>query len=376
MKTVYLILIFLVIHGCYPKPVTMPFIDKDKDDNDVTSELSSDDLDEEAPSLNKLDPENAKITIDSLQLAPIDDDQDAEKIHFPLLRVTFEGANFVKVLRCKVAKKRFFVSALHGNKKFTFNEFQQALDSDSSSFRPAQYKYFWNSANKSAKSGCEYLGTHVVRERIFDFAAPSGDWYYLINPCVSTFFSSTGKEECSNRLVQSPEMMDYVPEAETKNIELADDISKLEGEAYVIAEKIIGLAFDISAAQKYCEEGAAIDAHNASVDQGWAKIIGAGIGVIVGMVMAPFVGPSAIRHGLKFGMEMFSDGKVPAQRYYERLKCDEANKKLAHFVDAEKELQETRQEVFELRQDMATHDARMNMSQEIINSYTGVMSDN
>ena len=321
----------------------------------------------------KLDPMEAKVKLISLTAEPLEGTQvatDAEILKFPFIKVEFDKANFVKVLRCRSDKSGFFVDT---HQKQTFEQFAASVPY-ASPMGSLRYQTYWNQAHRFDVSGCVSMGTHVVRERIFDLAAPTGQWYYLLNPCVAQSFSSTGKEECSARLVKT-KVMDFTSDVNAAVLSQAQKITNLEHRTLALSERMYVLTTQIAGETEYCETQAAIDAHNASIDQGWKKIIGGVAGAVLGFALSPFLGPTAIRHGLKVGMEVFSDGKTAMERYIQRLDCKKAEALLERFGQYEQDLVNLALEAKELRDSMATyHNGLAIRNQEISNAYNEMAS--
>lgn len=322
----------------------------------------------------KLDPMEARVKLISLTVQPLEGAQvatDAKEIlEFPFIKVEFDKANFVKVLRCRSDKSGFFVDT---NQKQTFEQFAASVPY-ASPMGSLRYQTYWNQAHRFDVSGCVSMGTHVVRERIFDLAAPTGQWYYLLNPCVAKSFSSTGKEECSAHLVKT-KVMDFTSDVNAAVLGQAQKITNLEHRTLALSERMYVLTTQIAGETEFCETNAAIDAHNTSIDQGWKKIIGGVAGAVLGFALSPFLGPTAIRHGLKYGMEVFSDGKTSMERYIQSLDCKKAEALLEQFGQHEKDLVDLALEAKELRDSMANHHSGLAIrNQEISNAYNEMAS--
>lgn len=281
-------------------------------------------------------------------------------VEFPYLEVIFDGANFVKVMRCPLDYRQ------------TFEEFKRNHSYDDV-FATVKYEAFWTQSAHNDRTGCVYMGTHVVREQIFDVAAPTGHWFYLLNPCVSKEFSLSQKEGCSHRLVAS-EGLDYVSTAHQNAIEDAQKLDDVELQALGLRDTLLVLSHKISAEMEYCERVAAIDAHNEAVDQAWGNVLGAVIGAVVGVVLAPFLGPEAIRLGIHYGAKAFSDGKQKMQRYIDKLDCSKAQGYYDEFISQQEKVATLALESHAIRIRMVDHDSRLvyQHNTEIQNYYTNM----
>lgn len=285
-------------------------------------------------------------------------------VEFPYLEVQFDGANFVKVLRCPAAYR-------HSYDAFV------STASYEDPFGDMRYEAFWLQAAQFSVSGCVYMGTHVVREQIFDLAAPTGHWFYLLNPCVSQGFSLSTKEECSHRLVASAEL-DFVSIAHENVRNDAHEVDAFEAQALALRDAMLNSTQQIAAELKYCEKSAAIAAHNAAVDNAWRASAGAVIGGVVGFVLAPMLGPmglQAVRHGIQLGSAMFSDGKQAMERYIDQLKCSKAQGFLDEFNQHQQAIARLTLAVKRLRDRLAAHDARLALQHQELQHYYTNMAD-
>ena len=77
-----------------------------------------------------------------------------------------------------------------------------------SSLRLQQLKWIWINNVWGNNNNCKILGgpsSHIVRERFQDLSAKTGNFFYIINPCLRTE-RSTQNEVCSYNLIVTPSM--------------------------------------------------------------------------------------------------------------------------------------------------------------------------
>lgn len=321
-----------------------------------------------------LDPQQAKVALLAATTAPLEGElagspEDAPNplrrtVEFPYLEVQFDGANFVKVLRCPEAYRasydRFISDASYEDP-----------------FGDMRYEDFWLQAAQFRVSGCVFMGTHVVREQIFDLAAPTGHWFYVLNPCVSQGFSRSAKEACSHRLVASAGL-DFISIAHENVRTDAHEMDGFEAGALGLRDAMLRSSQQVAAELQYCEKSAAIAAHNAAVDNAWRAAAGAVIGGVVGFVLAPMLGPiglQAVRHGAQFGSAIFSDGQQAMERYIAKYDCSAAQKFMDEFNQHRQAAIRLALEVNRLRKRLADHDARLALNRQEIQNYYTTMAD-
>lgn len=197
------------------------------------------------------------------------------EIYVPTLKVTKQNANFIRVLRCKASYE------LRSNTGVLFDELSGVT-------RFEDYKWIWNKAEGDYQN-CRFVGTHIYRDEIKDIASPSGQYYYLINPCVSKDRSTRGREDCSNDLKKS-NLYSYNSVLKEDFIATASKISDMELEVGGATANIKSLAEQIMYEQVACEKIAATKAANGSFFRGIASIAAAVVGGVVGSIIAGPVG--------------------------------------------------------------------------------------
>lgn len=244
----------------------------------------------------------------------------SEPIKFPKIEVKFDGANMVQVLRCPQANRKFYTDPTLGDEVLDITELRDKL-SDDAVYAQRRYQDFWLSALSLGK--CEFVGHHVIRTRIFDFAALSGNYYYILNPCVSKEFSTTAKEGCSYNLLDTPTFQRQGG-VSSEVRDLIFKLSQIEGQVVAKAELLQTTAYEIAAKHEACEIEAAVRAHNEAVDNAWKGIKGGIVGAVVGVVLAAFTGRvDVISRSIHYGMNKFREEITAEERYAKYSKCPE-----------------------------------------------------
>ena len=118
-------------------------------------------------------------------------------------------------------------------------------------------------------------------------AADSGEFYYLINPCVSKKRSTINKEGCSNDLYKTASIS-YESTLKKTFLAIAHELSDLEIKVGTTVENIKVLATQIMFEQEACEKIAATKAANVGFFRGIAQLVAGTVGGVVG---AMFGGP-------------------------------------------------------------------------------------
>ena len=197
----------------------------------------------------------------------------SDGITVPTFSISKINSTFVRVLRCK---STYQLKSSIGVDLKSLDEFTKYED----------MKWIWNKASGDP-SNCKFLGTHVHRDRIQDMAADSGEFYYLINPCVSKKRSTINKEGCSNDLYKTASIS-YESTLKKTFLAIAHELSDLEIKVGTTVENIKVLATQIMFEQEACEKIAATKAANVGFFRGIAQLVAGTVGGVVG---AMFGGP-------------------------------------------------------------------------------------
>jgi len=205
------------------------------------------------------------------------------KLNVPTLEVTLDDADFLQILRCQADYK--LISS-------TGDAFE-SLDSSSDIER---FKWMWNRAQGDYRS-CKAVGLRVARTTVQDLAAPSGSYYYILNPCVLAKNSITEKEDCSHHLVKS-EPITYQSVIDQRFMEASQKVSAQEAEIASDVNDLINHAKMIADTQRSCEDFWASKEANKLRLRGFLKLGAMVLGTVVGGLVAGPMG--AIQGGQTF----------------------------------------------------------------------------
>ncbi|MFK7822853.1 MAG: hypothetical protein AB8G05_01750 [Oligoflexales bacterium] len=212
-----------------------------------------------------------------------------EDFKVPRLRFTYDKADFVQVLRCVASRK---METLTGE------------DVRHLAGRPGQQsalQWAWTTAVEDRRR-CKFVGEKIVSPDFADLAAPKGEYYYVINPCVLSENSVLKKEACSFNLVLTYPVTvtnTFNDEVKTKNFEL----SKAEGSlnARLVAAQHLAKKIEIhlTACENMVAKDKALNDFKKGITQLGFMVVGAVIG---GALLGPLSGPNgAVMLGQMFG---------------------------------------------------------------------------
>lgn len=179
-----------------------------------------------------LDAEKARVTVSNPELVK---DPYSGKYQVPTIYLNFSGNDFVKILRCK---------------KDIYPQFDLSVARMSS--KPLEErKWLWIDY-KGEPKWCKIASNHFAGEVFSDVHAPSGDFFYVVNPCVSEDIALQKQEACSHYLALSAAIFyesKLSAEVTQKQTELAD----AEGRYDALIAKLLGLSRKIINNQQACE---------------------------------------------------------------------------------------------------------------------------
>ncbi len=219
-------------------------------------------------------PKKATVTLNSKQpsLAPA---SQGSKLVVPTFEIKLDKGDFVQVLRCKANYE--LISST--GEKF------ESLDGSSDVER---FKWMWNRAQGDYNS-CKSVGLRVSRPSINDMAAPSGKFYYLINPCVLASNSTTKKEECSFKLAKT-DTITWESTLDTNFIEISEKVNTMESDIASDVNDMINYAKMVSDTQRSCEDYWASKEANKARLRGFLSLASMVVGGVVGGLMTGGMG--------------------------------------------------------------------------------------
>ncbi|NBO37400.1 hypothetical protein EBU99_02325 [bacterium] len=138
----------------------------------------------------------------------------------PVLTLTYQGADSAKVFRCS---SRYVLVYGNGIDKLS------DLPKSSPDYAWAAKDAFERIGGNS--SSCSLIAPATSGATITDFAAKSGSFYYVINPCVSSETSTSGRQGCSNKIEVTP-TIEYTNTRLDAEIRVLQTMYSVEGQLY------------------------------------------------------------------------------------------------------------------------------------------------
>lgn len=212
------------------------------------------------------DPKKAKLTLthSKPKEAPA---SVGSKLNVPTLELSLDKADFVQILRCQGDYKLITSTGQD------FESLDPSVDKE-------RFKWMWNRAQGDYRS-CKSVGLRVPRTTIQDLAAPSGTYYYVINPCVLAKNSITEKEECSYHLAKS-ETITYQSVINQRFLETSQKVGEQEADIASDVNDLINYAKMIADTQRSCEDFWASKEANKQRLRGFLKLGAMVLGTVVG----------------------------------------------------------------------------------------------
>ena len=165
---------------------TQTVIEQEKDDTDDTGEGNSSTSTGSATGTKiYLSPFEARVAVE--RDIVLEESKIIEDYKVPSIKITFDKSDFVQILRCAASYK---MTTLTGE------------DIRHLAGRPGQreaLEWAWAKAVED-RYKCKFVGKQIVSKDFRDLAAPKGEYYYVINPCVLSENSVLKKEGCSYKL--------------------------------------------------------------------------------------------------------------------------------------------------------------------------------
>lgn len=278
------------------------------------------------------DPKNSAVSLNSKQpkLAPA---SQGSKLVVPTFEITLDKSDFVQVLRCK-ANYELITST---GQKF------ENLDSTADVER---FKWMWNRAQGDYNS-CKSVGLRITRPSINDMAAPSGKYYYLVNPCVLASNSITQREECSFKLAKTDSIA-WESTLDSNFIEVSEKVNAMESDIASDVNDMINFAKMVADTQESCEEYWASKEANKARLRGFLSLASMAVGGVVGGLMTGGLGAiQGAQTFLGFARGIFGltmNTSIPncdqAEKYRQKatLVFSRLEPKIANMIEARKSL--------------------------------------
>ncbi|MBI2603286.1 MAG: hypothetical protein HYW48_09540 [Deltaproteobacteria bacterium] len=230
---------------------------------------------EDIPTDIRMDPSTARATIAKEITYSPSDVFNNPNYTFPEVAITKTSAGFIQLLRCNNSYK---FTTLTG----------QSLDQIKG--KPSELqdmKDAWLQAINDYRN-CKIVADYVSEPVYQDLAAPSGDYYYIINPCLNALKSKTNKEACSYRLEMSdPFGFENLFEKDLRD--KAVEISRIQAALMAKIEEVRNLADLLELRIRYCENYYATTETEKQWKVGMIMLGSGGLGYAIG---SSFGGPN------------------------------------------------------------------------------------
>ena len=213
-----------------------------------------------------------------------------EGIDSPQIGVKKQGADHVRIIRCAASYRDRMVNLSGEDIRHL------AGKSDEST----ELEWIWVQARED-RNYCKIVGTNIVMDLYSDLTAPKGEFFYIVNPCISKENSLTRREGCSNRISLTNTVR--VANSLTKDLQTkATDLAVAESALNAEMINALSLAKKIEVHLRACEDKVAQDQQMLNFKKGLVQLgamaigaaIGGGIGganlAVMGGQMASMVG--------------------------------------------------------------------------------------
>ncbi|MBM3381291.1 MAG: hypothetical protein FJY29_02505 [Betaproteobacteria bacterium] len=258
---------------------------------------------------------------------------------YPSLTMTLNGADYAEVWRCAASFKLVYGNGL--------KELSSVAKSDPEYTRIAKESF---ERMRTEGSSCEAISINASTPQINDYGARSGNFYYVINPCVSASNSSTGAGGCSYALqITSP--LTYTNTRAKAEVEILSGMYQAEGNMYALFNEMKDTIESMNAIATTCVLDEADRIAAAQRNAGWMKLISSVAGAVVN-TLVPGVG-TLLDAAVK-GIIGLQQQRATAANF----DCPGAKDKQARYDELSAQVATIAQEVLEKRQKLAQMDAQ------------------
>lgn len=192
-------------------------------------------------------------------------------LQVPNIQLSFDKATMAQILRCEADLELKTTTgdelAAIENGQYDFTSIEQA-------------RWIWNSAFGNNK--CKLVGSNIAREKFQDLAAKPGDYYYLVNPCVSQNLSTTGKEGCSFKLIKSGAITGYSNSLTEDFLKASEELAATEGKLYAHFNNLKSYSELIKLRIESCESAFANEQARGKFMKGIISLAATAVGTVVG----------------------------------------------------------------------------------------------
>lgn len=249
----------------------------------------------------------------------------------PTLTLSLSGADYAEIWRCNANYK-----LVYGNGQTELASLSKS-DPDYQSTAKEAFERM-----RTEGSYCTSIAPESRLAQVNDYGARSGQFYYIINPCVSKESSSTGRAGCSYAL-QVTEVMEYANTRTREEIKILNDMYIAEGEIYSLFHEMKQTIESANAISTTCvldeAERLAAEQHR----MGFMKIFSS-VGSVLLNALVPGVG-AVLSTGLNTLMSLKQQ-----QSMVFNSDCPAAAAKIAYYQELSGKVQDAAAGVLEKRQ--------------------------
>ena len=261
-------------------------------------------------------------------------------VKVPYISVRLKGATYFELMRCDY---RYVLQIPTGENLNT-------LDANTPDY-PSKARWAWQEALGDSRD-CHIVGSAIAREQLPDITAPTGGFFYVVNPCVQQEMSSTGVGGCSYALATS-NALNFKNEINARFLEIAQTLSTLEGNVTHLLFKLKVAASSFYHLRESCE---LIHADEQAHKGFFAAIIQLAVFVVAYAVATYFGGPAV---GAMVANTALSITAMFLGAYGKgELKCRGADQELHTMENTSKEFQAAVKQVFAARKQMGEVEVR------------------
>lgn len=236
-------------------------------------------LSEKSTSFRLFSAEEARILLGDVKVTP---SVFGAQLKAPTLSLEFSQADFARVLRCSADAYQVYETAAANSAALSLED----------------RRWVWVDAFGDPR--CQVVSMGLRSSEFDDLACPRGDWFYLLNPCVSRERSEDGREACSFELAISKtfhSLSDLGDEFRSKLSQLVAAESRHEA----AISRLANLVFQLNAEKQACqvEYESKIGAyHRAELDQAYDDSVNLGASLGAG-IAAGLLGGLGMRYALR-----------------------------------------------------------------------------
>ncbi|NRA45962.1 MAG: hypothetical protein HRU09_13500 [Oligoflexales bacterium] len=196
-----------------------------------------------------IDPQGAAVKV---EVAAPSSEVFQESYRLPSFSMTFGENDYVKILRCQASYREYLDYSL----------------SQVNTNKVNSRKWIWTDSFGDSKN-CKVASNRFNSTDFQDLGAKNGQFFYLINPCVSASISINGKDECSYHLTLT-ENLDYKDSPSTQVLQQSMELADAESAYDAIISRLLGLSRAVLNERERCEQAINKAQSQANADSfGW-----------------------------------------------------------------------------------------------------------